>query len=501
MILLPVIERELRVAARARRTYRNRFFTALAVIGMLFWILKENSYTSQAAIGGVIFQSITNLSLVFALLAGLFHTADAISEEVREGTLGLLFLTDLRSIHIVLGKLVAHSIPALFALTTILPILAIPILLGGVTYGELARAALVLASALWLSLCAGMLASCLTRDDRGTLLINLFIVLLPTAIAPICGFTSASAFGALDLAHAMNFALRPEEFWTAIAIQTVVPAFLLVLAAIQARRLWRERPRNADSERRAAVWRDWSTGAAEERRAWRMDLLAKNPALWLASRRRVRRALLWAILGAESIGLLWYFAGHGRVDPLIGIGASVLAHWALKTAIAFAACRAFSEEAHSGAFELLFTTDLSAQQLILGHVRGLTRSFGFSVGAVLLVEIWWLLNTPGARSFFGEEEMMWMRTGFLLFDLLTITIYGMSMSLKFEHAGKAAARTLALVILLPNLAIFWFAPRNFTQILFLWTAMDVFLIVRGFLNLVQLRPQEFVPLQANSARE
>jgi ABC-type transport system involved in cytochrome c biogenesis permease component len=172
MILLPVIERELRVAARSRQTYRNRFIAALSVFGILAWVVETNLTLPQSALGNEIFSYITHISLCIALLAGFFFTADCISEERREGTLGLLFLTDLRSGHIIFGKLAAHSIPAIFALGTTVPILGIPFLLGGISPGELERAIVILLGGLWLSLASGLMASSLVKDDRAALLIT-----------------------------------------------------------------------------------------------------------------------------------------------------------------------------------------------------------------------------------------------------------------------------------------------------------------------------------------
>ena len=501
MTLLPVIERELRVAARGRHTYRNRFFAGLAAALVLILVFKENRLAGTALVGSRIFESITLLSLCVALLAGLFHTADAISEEVRDGTLGLLYLTDLRSIHVVLGKLAAQSIPALFALTTILPILAIPILLGGVTYGELARSALVLMNALWLSLCAGLLASCLARDDRATLLINLGLVLIPTLLVPMIRLRYLSPYWAMYAARDLLYNGHPEIFWLSMAVQAALPCLLLMMAALLARHLWREHPANAAGERRAAKWRVWSAGNTAERTAWRTEMIEENPALWLACRCRARNSLLWILLGGEAVVLTWIFYKHGVIDPLYGLIASVFAHWVLKVTVAFAACRAFSEEAHTGAFELLFTSGLKAQQLIMGHVWGMVRSFGPAAGAVMMAEVWCLVKGRGSQMWWGGEDLMWMRTGFLLFDLITIAIYGLAMSLKTERAGRAAARTLGLVIVLPNLAFALFNATSLIGLLGVWAALDVILIVRGLFLLAQLRPQELAPLAPSSARE
>jgi ABC-type transport system involved in cytochrome c biogenesis permease component len=503
MSLLPVIERELRVASRRPQTYRNRLLAGAIVMAVVLWTLRQNRYLLQADIGSQIFEAATNITLLVALFAGLFHTADAISGEVRGGTLGLLYLTDLKSLHIVLGKLAALSIPAIFSLATILPILAIPILIGGVTYGELARSALVLVNALGLSLCAGMLASALVKDDRTALLVNLALAFLPMTLAIVIRQPILNPFALLFMARDFQYRSRPEEFWAGAALHVLIPCLLLSLASVAARRLWQERPRHAVAERRFNAWRDWSAGTAAERDEWRTALLEKNPALWLACRRRVRTALLWAILGAELVWLTWLYFSHGQLQPMLIFIASVVAHWILKATVAFAACRAFADEKQTGAFELLFTTHLTAQQLIMGHVWGLVRSFGPAVAAVMTIEIIWTFNHGlNELSGFVGSEMTWMRIGFLLLDLVTIAIYGLAIGYKTGHAGKAAARTLALVIIVPHAAFFLLGgPGLLRNILVIYAAIDVYLIVRGLMNLVALRPQEFLKTKTSSALE
>src|SRR5271165_6742588 len=110
MILLPIVERELRVAARRPGTYRTRWCAALGMIGVWLLLVAANSSTAAAELSQVLFKSFGVLALGFCLLAGIFLTADCLSEEKREGTLGLLFLTDLRGYDVVLGKLMATSV-------------------------------------------------------------------------------------------------------------------------------------------------------------------------------------------------------------------------------------------------------------------------------------------------------------------------------------------------------------------------------------------------------
>src|ERR1041385_8470469 len=145
MTFLPVVERELRVAARRWYTYWTRFFAALGTLGICAWVwIYGVSDRPTAERGQALFWVISGLAFTYSLLVGVIVTADSISEEKREGTLGLLFLTDLKGYDVVLGKLAATSLNALYRLFCVFPILAIPLLLGSLTLGEFGRMALVL---------------------------------------------------------------------------------------------------------------------------------------------------------------------------------------------------------------------------------------------------------------------------------------------------------------------------------------------------------------------
>jgi ABC-type transport system involved in cytochrome c biogenesis permease component len=503
MILLPVIERELRVTARTRRTYRNRFLAGLGMIAVLLWVLWESRGASQAQLGNETFEFITMAALILALLAGFFHTADCISEERRDGTLGLLYLTDLRSIHVIFGKLFAQSIPAFFALATIVPILAVPFLLGGITPAELQRVSLVLLNALWLSLASGVLASTLVKDDRAALVITLVLVLLPSVLGPLFGESQLGVFWVLDGATRDRDYLggRRADFWMGMIGQFVVPCCYVALAATRARMIWREKPPTAAGAKRHARWREWLGGTAAQRKEWRAGMLEQNPALWLACRRRERTAILWTILGIGGVWLTWIWFEQRRIDE-IGLVASLVFHWALKITFAFAACRAFSEEARSGAFELLFTTDLTTGQLIRGHVDGLTRSFGPAVALVVMFDA--LFLTFGrADALSGLRSFMWGRIGILLLDLVTIALYGIWTGYKLQRSGKAAVRALLFVVVLPNLAwVILLTGRSQYGLVFLtWFIMDAILIGIAQHNLNALRQRAAERFSASSVRE
>src|SRR4030095_1625118 len=101
---LPIVERELRVAARGQAVYRWRIavgITALALIALLSLTLVAQGSLPEVH-GRTLFHTLLGVSAIYAFLGGVSVTADSISREKREGTLGLLFLTALRGMDIIL---------------------------------------------------------------------------------------------------------------------------------------------------------------------------------------------------------------------------------------------------------------------------------------------------------------------------------------------------------------------------------------------------------------
>src|SRR2546425_8760588 len=90
--------------------------------------------------------------------------ADCISRERREGTLGLLFLTPLKSADIVIAKGLAHGLRAATLLVAVLPVLTIPFLLGGVSWQHGLTAALTNFSAICWALAAALVSSSGSRS-------------------------------------------------------------------------------------------------------------------------------------------------------------------------------------------------------------------------------------------------------------------------------------------------------------------------------------------------
>src|SRR5512140_1334746 len=191
MTFLPIVARELRVASRKRATYWLRAGAALWPIGLGSWFFLVVQHQPASQISQGLFAMLTGGAALYCLLRGLRSTSDCLSGEKREGTLGLLFLTDLKGYDVVLGKLVATSLNALYRLFSVFPILAIPLLLGALTLGEFWRMTLVLTNTLFFSLSAGMLISAVSLRERRAMAGTALLILLITAGPPLIGLGQA----------------------------------------------------------------------------------------------------------------------------------------------------------------------------------------------------------------------------------------------------------------------------------------------------------------------
>jgi ABC-type transport system involved in cytochrome c biogenesis permease component len=199
MRFLSVAERELRAAARQKRTYRVRWITAVAFFGLQVWMTWAFDGFSTRGAGPTIFKGLSLVTFFYCVIVGATHTADCLSWEKREGTLGLLFLTNLSSAEIVAGKLCSSVLAAVYGLFAVFPLLALPLLLGGVSFGYFWRTILALLNALFFSAAVGFAASVVSvRQFR--------------AIALASGLSLYFCFGLMGLAESLRAFSCPNRW-------------------------------------------------------------------------------------------------------------------------------------------------------------------------------------------------------------------------------------------------------------------------------------------------
>lgn len=489
MTFLPIVERELRVAARRPGTYRIRFLAALAVIAFGFITLASAPSSLPAhQLGKAIFAMETVIAFAFCLFTGVFLTADCLSVEKREGTLGLLFLTDLNGFDVVLGKLTATSLQSVYGLLAIFPMLGLPLLMGGVSSGEFARALLALFLTLLVSLAVGLGVSAIGRDARHTMALTLGLLVFLTGFWPALAWIQAifsgrglvlgkwflpSPAGALMMAFDSCYRTGrgPGMFWTSIAILSGVCLGMLVAASLLLPRTFRE-------DKPAPLW-DAKTSVQRRLRFYgpRRSLgqrakLERNPFYWLAARDPLARVMAW--MAITFLGGLWLcfvsgaFAGPGRRNSEEAFAISFLVAFALhaifKGIIALEASRRLSEDHHSGALGLLLATPLPPRTILRGQWLALREHFARPILAVLLVNatLFWFTVFPKNPMNMDREFRTMFRTIFLggalllLADFRALSWVGMLMALRAKNHARAVLATLGRVLLPPWAGIFFF---------------------------------------------
>jgi hypothetical protein len=469
MTFLPVVERELRVAARKARTYWGRFLAGGVAFVLLAWIwLVTGHRTASEVLAKQLFGTLSTVALIYALIAGLTLTADSISEEKREGTLGLLFLTDLKGYDVVLGKLFATSLHAFYGLIAIFPVMAIPLLLGGLTSGDFWRMTLVLLDSLFLSLSVGMLASSISVHDRKAQGAAFFLMLAVVLLVPWFGIwvgrlTHTPGFVQWNYTSPVmmfiwafdeQYKINSEHYWNSVWVVLAFAWLSLLIASIVVRRTWQFEGRRRTFARVRQKWEAWKNGGTVIQHAYRSKLLTVNPFYWLASRDRMKPIYVIGMLLIAAIiwaGLYWK---HRRemLDPFIFFTTAFLLHLAVKLWVASEAGKQIAEDKRTGALELLISTPLNTRQILDGQFLALLRQFGWAVLIILGIDF--LMMLKGARAGLrstGAEWIMIFMAIIIIFvaDLFVIATVGMWLGLTSRRSTRATAKTIFYILLLP----------------------------------------------------
>lgn len=206
--------------------------------------------------------------------------------------MGLLFLTDLRGGDVVLGKLAATSLRAVYSLLAIFPVMAVSFILGGVAADDFRHTLVAICNALFFSLSMGMLVSAISREAQKAMSATLagmliFMFGLPQLadhlfhatgdepglglLSPIYGITHAGMVGS---AH--------NHFWLGTLGVHLTAWGLLLAAALLAPRTWQEKTARGPD----GIFRLLALLGAGKNRSARHRLNDQNAICWIISRDR-----------------------------------------------------------------------------------------------------------------------------------------------------------------------------------------------------------------------
>ena len=480
MTVLPVITRELRAQSRLGFTYLLRVIGAatLLAVCVVFWA----NHSFAPRMGGMLFgylHFVLNLSIW--ILTPLI-SADCISCERREGTVGLLFLTPLKAREVVLAKGLVHGVRALTLWLAVLPVMTITFLIGGVTWKEATMSMLMNFSSICWALAAGLLASSVTktwlramalalalafcmgvvfvtftgwgtflsihRDSRFSLPFqnlgwswqdreHYLQTLMVTGFFGVTGLGGwwGQMFGALSRSS--------QRAWMLAGAETAVFAVLLLMAAVlgaawNLRRSWQEEPPSA-----GRVWLEQKLcepviGVKFFHR-WLRRKLEHNPIGWLEQRTWSGRIVTWAWLAVMVSFYSVVFSAQYAFRLLEGV--QLLMAWALMGIMAASAAGSFQRERESRVLELLLVSPMSVGQIISGRLRGLWGQF--LPAMVLLVALWIYLG----ESLLQHNDMRGVP--FFCGAFITVPLIGLYYSLKRKHFITAFLSTLLMGLVIP----------------------------------------------------
>jgi len=439
-------------------------------------------HTSASERGQAVLIAMAVCGLVLSVFSGPYLTADTVSSERREGTLGLLFLTPLRGWEIVIGKMLMHSLQVSYALVGGFPLFFLPILLGGVVWNEVTRLLLVLLLTLLVSLACGVFWSTVTREARTAVLATAVTMVLLT-LGPwlwvliqekllggtqLLGLPLVSPMTGTIMAFESNYRRLGSQgfgiasggfvYWSAVGLLLAWSVLVIAVSGLLVRRVWRQAEvggeRRATSRERGAGGERGTTsrerGAASRERA---------PLAWLAGRqlaqgfwlRGVRGAIVifFAVMLVISVTTSFWEGGY-----IMAFCSAYGLHLLTRVQLALAATRHLNEGRRSGALELVLTTPVQEVEVVRAHHQSLKRAFRrpllllLGMNGLLELAVFLFprhLHMGGGAwaifsSFFIGGAVITMA------DFVTLRWLGLRESLRSPTQLKAAGRALGLLV-------------------------------------------------------
>ena len=458
MVLLPILAREARRAAKRPAIYRFRLGAVFfAVFTGIYLLIQARHWTASASVGRDIFQILVWIAFAFCLLSGVMFASGLLCQERRDGSLALLFLTRLTGLDVILGKLTAILLITGQVALGIFPVLALCIPLGGVSFAEFWRAAAVLLATLSLSLTSALFVSALNRELSRAVLISFAIITIPTVALGFLDSTIRASFPGTSvgivlpgLAPLMMSFLDEPYSATPHAFELCLASLLLFLGGRMLKRLSIE---NAPTPSRfARIFNSRSAMPDEERR----ELLRRNPIYWLSQRHRWRWLTTWSIFCVLLV--LWFYAleyfqflAPARLFMIFAI--APLLHLLLKVAMAAESTSRLAD-ARDGELELLLATPLTSGQIIRGQQCGLIRQFLWPVITMLVVDLifsfaYGRATTPrDSASIFGYLFIYTLGISMII-DAPAIATVGLWQGLQCANNWHALQRTMLQIVFLP----------------------------------------------------
>jgi hypothetical protein len=420
------------------------------------------------------------------MFAGIGLTTDIVCREKRQGTLGLLFLTNLSSFDIIVGKLAATSVHALYGILACFPILGLSLLMGGVAGKEFTRTSLVILVTMMHSLGAGLLFSVICRELRTAIAGTFGLLLLTNGLGPLIWLLITvsqrreAPFDWMWLSPTFNFCMAFDDnyrapkwaahFWTSYALVFTTALLFLGYSCWHLSKHWRGAEQPLPPKNRNTFWWRLRYGTRKRLLRLRLRCMEANPYGWIIQRDRLPRVLL--LLPLMIVAPIWMFclllsASKVRDNEVFFILCFISAyviHQYAKMLISESSSRRFFEDRQSGAFELICVSALSWKQIVQGYYRSLRHQFILpALGVLALNAMLIFVTIAGQHELHMSKNDMSMFLSMFIggalifpFDCWAMTWSGMQAGLRSKSLMKAIFSTYSRIMFPGYLAVVLF---------------------------------------------
>lgn len=398
----PVLQRELRAGARRPFLYWLRTGAGLGAVASLVPLMlqAERENISVPDLGTALFGALHSLLLILMGAVVPALTADCLARERRDGTLGLLFLTDLTAPAIVVGKALAQVLRAATVWLAAIPLLTISLLAGGITPSGIIDHLLIELAVGFSALAAGLLASSLVQNRAAAFFLAFaFAAIFITAIVGVCGGLDFDLDGGVVT---LPLSAGRERLEVGFFLAAIGLFASLLIAGICVEQSWQDRVPSARRQRliqeySAPLWQSWSI----RRRQRQLD---HNPISWLQGYSWMSRVTNLSF----CLGFVVIESMIASINPSPEAVIQLLVLFSLILAISYtyAGVNGFFVEKRSGALELILVTPLSVKQIIFGRVLGLWQQFALPLLAVAPMFIINWPNDWGSRWRTGTLSLL-----------------------------------------------------------------------------------------------
>ena len=466
---MPLVVRELRSQARAKTGFILRSVVVCLLLSPIVMVGLANGY--QSAKGSEFFGALATFLFYGLLLLGPLISAGCITTEKEGSTLGLLFLSPLRPFDIVAAKFVSNLLRLLSVVVSGIPVLAVTLLLGGVTWQQISGAAISMMALVVLIVGVSVLVSAIcSRTGTAVFLAYLYLFSINLGLWWLILWLKDEGISLPEelLLLSPSDAMAEQFTWTRqnyvawagqtfgvaciqavlclLAAARVLPKTLVVGGSETVGRWQRFRHRSRLFQSQSHAIRGW------------------GPLFWLEWRRLSIWHLL-ALLLVLAVGDCWSAWAWGEPDneffPLVALSVAFPFHVILDAFVLGVICREVARERHDRTLELILCAPVRARQIVWSKFAGVWLRYGLvymaATAPAFFSTMWFMASTnPEQRMMVTLESV----EDLSFFCMLFVLSYRMSLASKSVSA--AVLKTAGLIVagfLLWGYAAFLIANR------------------------------------------